>query len=419
MITSKVIEFVESLGLRRRNQYSSEWHGPCVFRYADGAKEDGCYFNTRLKNGNGGFYCRYECYMCKLLNATPQQLYCIINNLDPKNDMPKAMRDLGLTPKIDRYTETGKRKMTDENNLKTKQTEQTEQTSKLSTEWQKKTQDEIKKSCERLIKMPIEAKRELVNIRNFTKEEILELAELNLLGWEWSEYKHCGIVCPIVYDETIYTVNCRIKRGKEFSSQRWYNAKGGMIFPLILKSKAETGSLSNNVTVITEGAIDALYLWQATSKQFNIIAILGAGQKHNNNKILSKFLENQEVILVALDSDEVGERESKNWLKYQQATRLTPEFRKEFNQVIVKGAGDMPRDKVNFWVCSGIFNNIMDKHNKRCIELDIDNYIKPEVTETTQDEEQRWEFICKFDKKYQEIEEKLKIAYDMMIKSAI
>lgn len=366
MVTQEIMSFVNSLGLK---EVCNEFKGPCVFGHFDIISKDGFRFNPRI-NANGGFFCRGGCVSCVVKQdgdsgCSPQMLYSELYKVNIREAMislgiptkVKTSYDHDLTRKKVSPPASGVASGAGANSVNSVQAPSIDQKVVLD---QSLLESEVKKSCERLALMPLEAKTELIDKRFFTRSEILELSSLGLLGWGWSSYWYSGLVCPVLdHSNNISTVNYRIKRGCEKSDQRWFNIKGGQLCPLILKSRAINGNYCRDVTIIVEGAIDALYLWTVYNKKFNVIGLLGAGHKYQHNQYLRQFLASQEIIIISLDNDTAGNSNSEYWLnQYQKkAVRLAPD--KEF-----KGVGDMPRLIANGFVLPFLSDYAVNRKNE-------------------------------------------------------
>lgn len=366
MVTQEIMSFVNSLGLK---EVCNEFKGPCVFGHFDIISKDGFRFNPRV-NAHGGFFCRGYCVGCeagKKNGCSPPKLYSELYKVSyidamfalglEKEIKSKTSYDHDLTRKKVSPPASGGASCAGANSVHSVQAPIIDQKVVLDQSW---LESEVKKSCERLALMPVEAKTELINKRFFTRSEILELASLGLLGWGWASYLYSGLVCPVRdHSNNISTVNYRIKRGCEKSDQRWFNIKGGQLCPLILKSRASNGNYCRDVTIIVEGAIDALYLWTVYNKKFNVIGLLGAGHKYQHNQYLRQFLASQEIIIISLDNDNAGNSNSEYWLnQYQKkAVRLAPDNG-------FKGVGDMPRLIANGFVLPFLSDYAVNRKNE-------------------------------------------------------
>lgn len=148
-----------------------------------------------------------------------------------------------------------------------------------------------------------------------------------------------GIVIPLCQGSQV--LRLRIRRPKSDGAPRYYLIRG---------SDTRTMILGNNrpVSVLVESELDAILLHQEAGDLVNVVS-LGNAQTRPDQEA-ADLLKQSRLILVALDSDNAGAKESWQWWRahYPQARRWPP--------VAGKDPGDMLAAGVNLrsWIQVGL-----------------------------------------------------------------
>jgi hypothetical protein len=101
--------------------------------------------------------------------------------------------------------------------------------------------------------------------------------------------------------------------------ERWKNAKGSSTDALYMADCLR----ARRVTVLTEGALDALSIAQDCGDFVNVVAVPGVTCGQNVESLARLAL--MPLVLVAFDADEAGDKEAKWWLeRLPNAQRLRP-----------------------------------------------------------------------------------------------
>lgn len=160
----------------------------------------------------------------------------------------------------------------------------------------------------------------------------------NQKGEEKRLWLPAGLVIPYTTGRDI--VRLRIRRDSPGKGSRFILATGSDTRPMI-------SGPDHPVFLIIESELDALTLWLDTAHLVTVIA-LGSAQIRPDAELHESLLK-AERILVALDSDQAGAKESLWWLKqYKQALRWPVPAGKDPGEAFQQGV-DLP-----VWVQAGL-----------------------------------------------------------------
>jgi hypothetical protein len=148
-----------------------------------------------------------------------------------------------------------------------------------------------------------------------------------------------GIIIPLCNGDQV--LRLRIRRPKSDGDPRYYLVRGSDTRAMILEN-------DKPVSVLVESELDALLLYQEGGDLVNVVA-LGNAQTRPDQQT-ADLLNSSRLILVALDADTAGAKESWQWWRehYPQAHRWPP--------VAGKDPGDMLAAGVNLrsWIEAGL-----------------------------------------------------------------
>jgi DNA primase len=123
-----------------------------------------------------------------------------------------------------------------------------------------------------------------------------------------------GLIIPYVQGEEIFRL--RVRRPEPDVEPKYYLLPGSDTRPMRWPGK-------NKIYIVIESELDGLLLWQEASDLTGIIA-LGSAQKRPDQET-HEALCKADLILVALDSDEAGAKETcRWWLKQYEKARWWP-----------------------------------------------------------------------------------------------
>lgn len=151
-----------------------------------------------------------------------------------------------------------------------------------------------------------------------------------------------GIVIPCRQDGQ--TLRIRIRRSNPGDGSRYILLSGSGTGPMILKSESGTGK----AVIIVESELDALLLRE---KAGDIVTSIAMGSAQNRPDVTTdQILKQAEIILVSLDSDQAGAKESWKWWAehYPNSKRWPPVNGKDPGEMYQAGVD------VRVWVQAGL-----------------------------------------------------------------
>jgi hypothetical protein len=122
-----------------------------------------------------------------------------------------------------------------------------------------------------------------------------------------------GLTIPLVAGDQVMRVRIRRPEG----DPRYYIVRGSSMRAVVLGDGQE-------VAAVVESELDALLLYQEAGDLVNVVALGNAQARPDQDA--ANFLSRSRLILVVLDADQAGARESWHWWKdhYHQAHRWPP-----------------------------------------------------------------------------------------------
>jgi DNA primase len=148
-----------------------------------------------------------------------------------------------------------------------------------------------------------------------------------------------GLTIPLCHDAQVLRI--RIRRPRSAGDPRYYLMRGSDTRAMIL-------GLDREIYIVVESELDAMLLFQEAGDGVGVVA-LGNAQTRPN-KDVAMILQNSNLILLALDSDEAGAKEAWLWWQrtFPRAARWPPVEGKDPGEMWTAGMN------LQVWVAAGI-----------------------------------------------------------------